>query len=281
MKAPLLCLTTLLVLFVSCKKYHDTPAPNIPPVNNPGNTPNSDTPRLKEMIVNRLPSPYYHFDYDDKGNITGINYQSGARIYAVSYKDQKVSMLENLIEPVRDKLDYIYENGRVTQINIINRNGLLYRKAFISYNANNKILKVYWEVLDNGAFSSEQMLVFSYHPDGNLKKMENTTFDVGPLTEGTFSETFDNYDDKVNADGFDLLIPLPQNHLIFLPEYKLQINNPRHVVRTGTLGTDYIADYVYTYDNKGRPISKTGDLVFTGGQQVGQHFTTGTTYSWY
>ena len=189
--------------------------------------------------------------------------------------------MENIIEPVRDKLNYVYDNDRVVQVNIINRNGLLYRKAFINYNASNKISRVYWEVLDNGAFSSEQMLTFTYHADGNLKKMENTTFAVGPLTEGTFSETYDNYDDKVNAEGFDLLIPLPQNHLIFLPEYKLQINNPRHVVRTGTPGTDYIVDYQYTYDNKNRPVSKTGDLVFTGGQQVGQHFTTGTTYSWY
>jgi|SRR5690348_2144909 len=189
--------------------------------------------------------------------------------------------MENLIEPVRDKLDYVYQNGRVTQINIINRNGLLYRKAFITYNSSNKLVKVYWEVLDNGAFSSEQMLFFSYHPDGNLKKMENTTWAVGPLTDQTFSETYDNYDDKVNAEAFDLLIPLPQNHLVFLPDYKLMINNPRHVVRTGTSGTDYTADYTFTYDNKGRPITKTGDLVFTTGNNIGQHFTTGTTYSWY
>jgi len=218
MKAPLLCIATLVLLFVSCKKEHGIPTTNIPPVNNPGNNPNNDAPRLKDMVVNRLPSPYYHFDYDDAGNIIGINYQSGARIYAVSYTNKKISLMENIIEPVRDKLNYVYDNDRVVQVNIINRNGLLYRKAFINYNASNKISRVYWEVLDNGGFSSEQMLTFTYHPDGNLKKMENTTFAVGPLTEGTFSETYDNYDDKVNAEGFDLLIPLPQNHLIFLPE---------------------------------------------------------------
>jgi len=89
MKAPLLCLTALLMLFVSCRKEHGNTDTNIPPVNNPGNNPNNDSPRLKDMVVNRLPSPYYHFDYDDAGKITGINYQSGARIYAVRYTDNR------------------------------------------------------------------------------------------------------------------------------------------------------------------------------------------------
>lgn len=277
MKAPLLCVTALLVLFVSCKKEHANPGANVPPVI----TPQNDAPRLKDMIVDRLPSPYYHFDYNDSGRIIGVNYQSGLRIYTVTYTNKKISQMENIIEPVRDRLEYVYENGRVIQVNIINRNNLLYRKAFISYNASNQLARVSWEVLDNGGFSSEQMLTFTYHPDGNLKKMENTTFAVGPLTEGTFIETYDNYDDKVNAEGFSILLPLPQNHLILLPDYKLQLNNPRHVVRTGTAGTDYNVDYQYTYDDKGRPISKSGDLVFTTGQQTGQHFTLGTTYSWY
>lgn len=281
MKAPLLCFTALLVLFVSCKKYHDNPAPNIPPVNNPGNTPNSDTPRLKEMIVNRLPSPYYHFDYDDSGKITGVNYQSGLRIYTVSYTDNKISQMENIIEPVRDRLQYIYNNGRVVQVNIINRNNVIYRRAFMNYSASNKLTKIYWEVLDNGGFSSEQMLVFSYHPDGNLKQMTNTTFAVGPLTDGTFNEIYDNYDDKLAVEGFNLLIPLPQNHLILLPDVKLMVNNPRHVVRTGTGTVDYNIDYQYTYDDKGRPIAKAGDFVFTDGSNAGQHTALSTTYSWY
>jgi hypothetical protein len=281
MKAPLLFITALLVLFVSCKKDYQIPGTNIPPVNNPVNTPDNSAPRLKDMVVNRLPSPYYHFDYDDSGNIIGANYQSGLRIYTVNYTDKKISQMENIIEPVRDRLQYVYDNGKVIQVNIINRNNVTYRKAFMAYNAANKLARLYWEVLDNGGFTSEQMLEFTYHPDGNLKQMRNTTFAVGPLTDGSFTETYDNYDDKVNAEGFSLLLPLPQNHLILLPDYKLQLNNPRHVVRTGTGTVDYNADYQYTYDNKGRPLSKTGDLVFTTGQQAGQHFALGTTYSWY
>jgi len=280
MKAPLYCIAALLVLFVSCKKEHGIPGTNIPPINNPG-TP-KDAPRLKDMIVNRLPSPYYHFDYDDSGKIIGVNHQSGLRIYSVSYNsDNKITQMENIIEPVRDKLQYIYDNGKVVQVNIINRNGLTYRKAFMNYSAANKLTKIYWEVLDNGGFSSEQMLVFSYHPDGNLKQVTNTTFAVGPLTDGSFTETYDNYDDKPAAEGFNKLLPLPQNHLILLPDVKLQLNNPRHVVRTGTGTVDYTIDYQYTYDDKGRPIVKAGDFVFTVGPQAGQHTALSTTYSWY
>jgi len=281
MKAPFLCIAAMLVLFVSCKKEHGVPGTNIPPVNNPGNTPDKDAPRLKDMIVNRLPSPYYHFDYDDSGKIIGANHQSGLRIYTVNYTDKKISQMENIIEPVRDRLQYVYNDGRVTQVNIINRNNVTYRKAFMTYNSSNKLSRLYWEVLDNGGFSSEQMLDFTYHPDGNLNQLTNTTFAVGPLTEGSFTETYDNYDDKIAAEGFNLLLPLPQNHLILLPDIKLQLNNPRHVVRSGTGTVDFTIDYQYTYDDKGRPIAKAGDFVFTVGSQAGQHTALSTTYSWY
>ena len=279
MRAPILCATALLVLMVSCKKDMKSGMP-VPPVTTPVNIPDNSPPRLKDMIVNRLPSPYFHFDYNDSGYITGANWQSGLRIYDVRYSGKKINEMENLIEPVRDKLEYVYDNGKVIQVNIINRNQVTYRKLFIRYTASNRLSRLYWEVLEAGGFSSEQILDFTYHPDGNLKELSNTTFPVGPLIEGTVIDHFDNYDDKINADGFSLLLPPVQNHLILLPDYKLQINNPRHIVRTGS-GLDYNVDYSYTYDAHGRPVSKTGDILFTTGQFTGQHFTSSTSFSWY
>jgi hypothetical protein len=273
MRTLFLCASALMILPVSCKKDK---------VNTPGTpfTPDTFSVRLKDMIVERLPSPYYHFEYNDSGYITLANWQSGLRVYEPSYSGRKITQLQNLIEPVPDRLEYIYKGGRVTEVRILNRNNALYRKVFISYNGSDKLQKIYWEVLANGGFSSEQMLTFTYHPDGNLKELTNTTFDVGPLTARTFKERYDDYDDKINADGFSLLLPQPQNHLILLPNYKLQLNNPRRVVRTGS-GQDYNVDYSYTYDSNGRPISKIGDVLFTTGQFKDQRFNSVTSFSCY
>jgi hypothetical protein len=274
MRSQLLCVTTLLiVLFVSCKKDKGD-QPTKP------NTPDTFSVRLKDMIVDRLPSPYFHFEYNDSGYITLANWQSGLRIYDLNYSGRKLTQLQNLIEPVLDRLEYKYKSGRVTEVHILNRNNALYRKIFISYTPSDKLQKINWEVLDNGGFSPEQMLTFTYHPDGNLKELTNTTFNAGPLTARTFTELYDDYDDKINADGFSLLLPLPQNHLVLLPNYKLQLNNPRRVVRTGS-GQDYSVDYAYTYDSNGRPISKIGDVLFTTGQFKDQRFNSVTSFSWY
>lgn len=274
MRSSILYVTALVVvLFLSCKKEKaDQPTKPI--------IPDTFSVRLKDIIIERLPSPYYHFEYNDSGYITQANWQSGLRIYDLSYSGRKITQLQNLIEPVRDRLEYKYKSGRVTEVHILNRNNALYRKVFLSYTSSDKLERIQWEVLANGKFSPEQMLTFTYHPDGNLKELTNTTFDVGPLTARTFTERYDEYDDKINADGFSLLLPLPQNHLVLLPNYKLQLNNARRVVRTGS-GQDYTVDYTYTYDSNGRPISKTGDVIFTTGQFKDQHFTSVTSFSWY
>lgn len=274
MRVSLLCATALVfVLFVSCKKGKDYP-PNQP------NTPDTFSARLKDMIVDRLPSPYYHFEYNDSGYITLANWQSGLRIYEPSYSGRKIIKSQNIIGPVLDRLEYNYKNGRVTEVHIINPNNLLYRKIFVSYTPSNKIQRLYWEVLDNGGFSSEQLLDFTYYPDGNLKDLTNTTFPVWPLEDKTYVDHFENYDDKINADGFSLLAPLPVNHLLLLPNPKIQVNNPRRVIRTGS-GHDYKVDYTYTYDSNGRPIAKTGDVLFTTGQFKDQRFTSLISFSWY
>jgi hypothetical protein len=65
-----------------------------------------------------------------------------------------------------------------------------------------------------------------------------------------------------------------------MPGLKFQINNPRRVIRTGE-GVNYEIDYTYTYDSKGRPAIKTGDLKFNSGPNNGQHFETRSTFSYY
>jgi len=58
------------------------------------------------------------------------------------------------------------------------------------------------------------------------------------------------------------------------------VNNARRNVRTGD-GLNYETDYTYTYDAKGRPLVKTGDLKLTNGASRGQHVELLTTFSYY
>ena len=41
--------------------------------------------KVKDIIEKNLPSPYYHFEYNDTGNITIAGFQSGLRTYDVEY----------------------------------------------------------------------------------------------------------------------------------------------------------------------------------------------------
>jgi len=55
---------------------------------------------------------------------------------------------------------------------------------------------------------------------------------------------------------------------------------PGKETRTGD-GINYQVDYAYTYTAKNVPLTKTGDAVFTNGNDVGKRFQTSTVYSYY
>ena len=59
-----------------------------------------------------------------------------------------------------------------------------------------------------------------------------------------------------------------------------QKGNPARVTRTGD-GLNYVVDYTYTYDDKKRPLAKTGDVTFTNGPTAGQKFQTLSVFSYY
>src|SRR5436309_2543062 len=68
----------VLITMISCKKETSKPSPT-PPASF----------KLKDVTIRNLPSPYYHFEYDDSGKITLFNYQSGLRIFDVTYDGEK------------------------------------------------------------------------------------------------------------------------------------------------------------------------------------------------
>jgi hypothetical protein len=241
--------------------------------------PTPSTLRLKDMTERNLPSPSYHFAYNDDGTIAQASIYSGLAIYNVRYSGKNISALESTIN--RDTLQYEYTGSNLTVIRVKNVQGVVYRRCLITCNAVNQLLELEWQVKDGDiGYAVERLQQFSYYPDGNLQAVFFHFFAVGSQTEAMYTDTYGDYDDKVNADGFSLLHPFQLEHLILLPDYRLQLNNPRRQVHTGD-GTNYEVTYSYTYDAAGRPVIKNGDVLFTNGPDNGTHFQSQETFSYY
>jgi len=271
MKSNHLLLVTLVIILFSCHKE---------PTNHPDPPPGKALVKLKDINIRYLPSPYYHFEYNDTGNITRAGYSSGLRIYDVSYGGKDIASMQNTIGPNRTRLDYEYANGDLFVVRVKDNNGVTIRHCIFSYAASHQLQQIDWDVMDgNVGFYFEQTLMFSYYPDGNVKEIITHNYPVGSQTEATYTDSFENYDNNINVDGFSLLHTTP-HELILVPATKLQINNPRRNIRTGD-GINYDITYTYTYDAKGRPLVKLGDVAITNGTSSGQHFESQATFSYY
>jgi hypothetical protein len=137
-----------------------------------------------------------------------------------------------------------------------------------------------WDVKVAAGFVMERTLSFTYYADGNLRQLTDHRHAIdNQQPEATHIDRFENYDNKVNPDGFSL-VHRNDDHLVLLPGIKLQKNNPLKSIRTGT-GINYNISYTYTYNELNRPMVKAGDAVFTSGPDAGQHFQTHATFTYY
>jgi len=275
MKVNYLLLASLVTMLFSCHKNASDP-PGPPP------TPPPAVVKLKDLNERNLPAPYYHFEYDDSGYMTAASVSAELLSYRIIYTGGKhILRMESKSGGNQDTLLYEYANGDPAVTRIVNGSGTLYRRVHLTYSPTHQLQQVEWEVKSGTAdLVPEQSQLFSYYPDGNVKELVYHLFAVGPQIDTTYTDRFENYDNKVNTEGFSLLHPYQQQHLILLPGHPLQLNNPRRVIRTG-YGINYTVDYTYTYDSADRPLVKTGDLTFTNGSSNGQHFQLQTTYSYY
>lgn len=261
---------TVIIFTVSCRKGKvDPPPPTV-----------TTKLKLRDINVRYLPSPYYHFEYNDTGSITRADFSNGTRMYDVKYAGRDIMTLENADPNNRVSLEYVYINGDLVGVKINDRNGVTIRHCILSFSASHQLQQVDWDVRENDVgFALEQTITFSYYADGNLMDMVTHDYPMGSIPEATYTDRFENYDDHVNVDGFSLLHKSP-HELILLPGIKLQLNNPRRNIHTGD-GINYETEYTYTYDTKGRPVIKTGDLKFTNGTNSGEHFESQSTFSYY
>lgn len=262
------------MMLFSCKKQKDhlqQPPPPPPP---------PPTILLKDMVVDRLPSPYYHFEYDSAKRVSFVSFASDLTRYNVFYSGVNISEMRNNILVNKDRLQYVYgSSGNVELIVYMDSTGFVYKTLDLFYDGA-KLVRIDRAARSGTGFVQEKTVTMTYYDDGNLKDITNHFLPFNGQTEVSYTIHYDHYDNKVNVDGFGLLHSEFFDHLFLLPGVQLQKNNPGTETYTGD-GDNYTVNYTYTYNEKNAPLTKTGDLVFLTGSHAGQHFQLNTTYSYY
>lgn len=267
----LLILIVSTVLF-SCKKERgvipDPPAPE-PSI------------LLKDVAVERLPSPYYHFEYDSLARISSVSFASGFTMYNVVYAGNRITEMRNNTIANKDRLLYVYDSeGRIIAVNYADSTGSrVYRRIVFTYDGKKLIESTRLLNTDSG-FVIEKTMTFTYYGDDNLKEISYDYLPLNGQPEARFSDLFEKYDNKTNVDGFGLIHNDFFDHLILLPGIHLQRNNPGKETRTGD-GENYTVDYTYIYDEKDLPLRKNGEGIVSKGSNTGLHFQPNSVYTYY
>lgn len=270
MRSSFVCLLSgLAFLLFSCKKDRDTTDPSPPP---------DQKILLKEILVSRLPSPYYHFDYNPAGMITHADFSAGIRSYDLVYDGNRIiEMKNNTVN--QDRLQYVYGGtGQLDMIKYIDKDGLVYRTCFLTYQ-NGLLQEMEWDRKVVSGYIVERTVTFVYQADGNLQEFTSHRFPFESQTESIYTEQFEQYDTKVNTDGFSVFHEFNE-HLLLFSGIQFQKNNPGKLTHTGN-GLNFTINYTYTYNSKNAPLTKTGDLLFTSGADAGKHFQTNSQFSYY
>jgi hypothetical protein len=258
-------------IMFSCKKEKQIIDPPSPP---------PSTALIKDVVLSHLPSPYYHFEYNAAGKVTFVSFASDFTKYDVVYDGDRIKEMRNNIIVNKDTLRYSYDNaGRVDAIKYINEAGTVYTVLFFTYDGQ-KLIEMERDRKSGTGFIIDKVMTMSYHPDGNLNELTYHYLPFNGQPEQVYTDRFEQYDNKINAEGFSLLHDEFFDHFVFLPQVQLQKNNPGKETRTGN-GDNYKVDYAYTYDNRSAPLTRSGDFVYTSGPNTGQRIPLSSIYTYY
>src|SRR4051812_14090777 len=71
---------------------------------------------LRDVVYDRLPSPYYHFDYDGAGKLSTASFASGAATYSLHYRGDLIDDID-VAAGATERLFYTYDgSGQVVAI---------------------------------------------------------------------------------------------------------------------------------------------------------------------
>jgi hypothetical protein len=275
MKKQLQLLFLLSILFVACRKGNDTNPPIVPPP-----PPPAPSFFLKEIQINSLPSPYYHFEYNSTGQVIFASFASGFDVYQVSYNNGRISQMTNSGVANFDTLKYAYDNiGRINMVTYVSFLGNARARVILTYDGQ-KLMVLTRQLKINSDFVTDKTMSFSYYPDGNVSEILQHRFAVAGQSDVIYSDKFEQYDNKINTDGFSLVHDDFFDNLILLPGIQFQKNNPGKITHTGD-GDNFRFVSSYTYNDKNLPVTRTDEITILNGANAGQVFQSGATYSYY
>ena len=274
MRPQYLLLLLITTVFLGCKKQKLVSNTPMPP------DPQPPAVLLKEIVIPNLPSPYYHFEYDGEGKAVFASFASELTRYNIFYDGSRIREMRNNILVNKDRVQYVYNGaGNVELIHFSDSTGSVYALADLFYN-DGKLVKLDRAKKTAGGFVQDKTITMSYYADGNLSNITYHYYPFSGQPENIFTIHFEQYDNKINVDGFDLLHNEFFEHLFLLPGITIQKNNPGKETRTGD-GVNYTVDFTYTYNDKNAPLNKRGNFVYTNGTNAGQTFQTNSFYSYY
>lgn len=247
----------------------------------PPDNPPAATILLKDVVASNLPSPLYHFEYDASGRITGASYASGLYVYDLAYTGDRLSEMRNNGPANHDRIVYAYDDaGRVAGVRYVDANGVTYTVVIFTYDGQ-KLTGLERDRRVDGGFIIDKEMSFSYYPDGNLFELTEHRPPIdGVQDDATFVDRFEQYDTGTNVDGFDLIHSDFFDHLVVLPGVQVQQSNPRRQTRSGD-GINFSVDFSYLYDDRNRPLTRTGDVTILNGSNTGQRLQINSTFSYY
>src|SRR5689334_19088200 len=157
---------------------------------------------LKDMQVERLPSPYYHFAYDAAGRLQSASFASGLRTYRVDYAGSRISDMATTFFADNDSLSYAYdEAGRVGFIKYL-RAGAIRAVVFFQYDGA-RLVGVERDVRVAGGYIMDKVSTLRYDNAGNLHQLiQHRPAIDGVQDDATTTDTFEDYDGGINVDGF-------------------------------------------------------------------------------
>lgn len=239
------------------------------------------TTLLRDIIIDHLPAPYYHFAYDETDRISDASFASDLRIYTLSYADGRLSEMRNNVLVNKDRLAYSYDDaGHVGEVSYSDSAGVVYTKVRFTY-SREQLIGVERSRKTSGGFVVDKTMSLSYGTDANVSDVtEHHPAIAGVQDDATFSDHYEQYDTGMNVDGFSLVHTEFFDHLVLLPRVQLQRSNARLVTRSGD-GLNYRVAYTYTYDDRHRPLTKIGDLTILNGADAGLHVPTSETFTYY
>lgn len=247
----------------------------------PGGGGGSPVALLKDVNVTSLPSPYYHFEYGSGGQITRVAFASDFLSYNVVYQVGRITELHDSTAGNRDRLQYVYDlAGRVARVDYIDPTNTIFARVTLTYDGD-RLIRLDRERTLAGAMTLNKTMTFSYGADGNLEEIVDHRPEIsGQQAASTTIDRFEQYDDGVNVEAFGLIHNDFFDHVVLLPDVRLQRGNPAREFFTGG-GVDYRFDFTYTYDAQQRPVLKTGTATILTGPDSGQVTPLSTAYSYY